>query len=205
MEELQGPMDAMCFGPMRTIKGVLPMMRAQKSGTIVNMSSLFAMSAPAFCGAYNAAKYAIEGVSDTLSKELAYFSIRVIIIEAGLFLTNVGAAAHFPRNGVSNPYAESPPYLEFMGALGRLMEDPEGGHAGDPEKLGARVLEYVDGTGMAKEVDPKFTRLPLGPDAIQLCKRKAGELMENFDAMEKIALSTNFDRHGLKVAEFSTQ
>ena len=180
-------------------------MRAQHSGTIVNQSSVFAMSAPTCNVSYNAAKYAMEGVSDTLSKELACFNIRVIVIEAGLFLTNIGAAAHIPGNGFSKTYLESPPYVKFMEVLGRLMKDPEEEHTGDPEKLGARVVEYVNGTGMAKEVDPKFVRLPLGPDAIQLCKRKAKELTDNFDAMEKIALSTNFDRHGHKVAEFTTQ
>ncbi len=202
VEEIQSNMETTFYGAIRVIKGALPSMRAHGSGTIVNMSSIFAQMPSIALLAYNSAKCALEGLSETLAIELAPFGIRMIILEPGTFKTNIATACKAASNGTSDHYLQSDPYSETFKMIGGMMQDPDETMLGDPDKLGDRVIEYVDGTGMAKGLDRKFIRLPLGPDAIHQCKVKAKMLSDNFAATEKIAMSTNYERHGTKASEW---
>lgn len=83
------------FGPLYTLQAALPGMRAQKSGTIVNISSVAARDPLAACSLYSASKAALEAASEALAKEVAPHNIRVLIVEPGNFRTNfVSAVSH---------------------------------------------------------------------------------------------------------------
>jgi len=190
-EEIHSQMNTNFFGAIRVIKGVLPTMRAQRSGTIVNMSGVFGLSPAPACGIYNSSKFALEGLSETLALDLAPFKIRVVIIEPGVFRTNVFAACHVPKGGLSQPYQDSL-VGGVVGAFGYVAQNPESAQPGDAGKLGDRVVEFVDGTGMAEGLE-RFLRLPLGMDCIARVRHSLKMMGENYDALEKIAASTDHE------------
>lgn len=83
------------FGPLYTLQAVLPAMRAQRSGTIVNISSGAAQDPLPACSLYSASKAALEAASEALAKEVAPHNIRVLIVEPGNFRTNFVGAVSF--------------------------------------------------------------------------------------------------------------
>lgn len=83
------------FGPLYTLQAVLPVMRAQRSGTIVNISSGAAQDPLPACSLYSASKAALEAASEALAKEVAPHNIRVLIVEPGNFRTNFVGAVSF--------------------------------------------------------------------------------------------------------------
>jgi NAD(P)-dependent dehydrogenase (short-subunit alcohol dehydrogenase family) len=90
--ELRTLMDTMFFGTVALTRAVLPSMRAQGGGAIVQMSSMGGQLAPPGFGAYCAAKFALEAISESLSAEVAPFGIRVLVVEPGAFRTSFGGA-----------------------------------------------------------------------------------------------------------------
>jgi NAD(P)-dependent dehydrogenase (short-subunit alcohol dehydrogenase family) len=92
MRELRDLMEIMFFGAVSVTKAVVPRLRAQGSGTIVQISSMGGQLSPPGFGAYCAAKFALEGLSEALSAELAPFGVRVLIVEPGSFRTGFGGA-----------------------------------------------------------------------------------------------------------------
>lgn len=190
--EMQAIMDTNFYGPIRVLKGALPTMRAQKSGTIVYMSSIFGFFACPGASMYSCSKSAMESVHDCLKVELAAFNIRSVILEPGMHRTNVIVAAAQP-SVVSQHYLETA-VGQALGLAGAIAQDPDTHVAGDPNKLGDRVVEFVDGTGMGKGLE-KTTRLLLGRDAVELARAKMNALREDHDASYKIAMSTDYEGH----------
>ncbi len=86
--EIEEQYNTNVFGILRMIKSVAPQMRKQKSGTIINISSVVGLVPPPFYGIYSSSKFALESLSEVLNFELARFGIKVIIIEPGVFLSN---------------------------------------------------------------------------------------------------------------------
>jgi len=185
-------MNTMYYGPIRVLKGCLPYMRAHKSGTIVNMSSIFGFVPCLSALPYNAVKFAIEGLTESLELDLAPFNIRTIILEPGLFRTEVLARCEYPEKGTRKEFLDANIGANYK-FVETVVKDPEAYMPGDPNKLGDRVVEFVDRTGMAKGLDPKHMRLVLGSDAWTQIKDKMKRLQANFDDMEAIAYSTNYD------------
>ncbi|OJD27415.1 hypothetical protein ACJ73_01189 [Blastomyces percursus] len=175
------------YGPIRVMKAVIPSMRARKSGTIVNVTSIAGLDARLACSMYAGSKFALEGISESLACDLAPFNIRVLIVEPGAFRTKFAVAIQTPAAGTSKPY-EGTPVHETLQRFLTL----DGKQPGDPVKAVARVMDVITGTGMG-EGKTGFLRLPLGSDCVQRTRDKITALQQNFDAMEEIALSTNFD------------
>jgi len=142
------------FGALRTIRTVLPQMREQKSGTIVNVSSLAGVVCPPFDGIYSASKHALEAMTEALHYEAHPFGVRVVLVEPGGFETNIGNTRRVPRR-----YTEGSPYASlhqrFEQALTRL---PAGGERGDPQVVAEAVYNAVHDT------EPKLRYL-VGQDA----------------------------------------
>ncbi|OJD13954.1 hypothetical protein AJ78_05641 [Emergomyces pasteurianus Ep9510] len=169
------------------MKAVIPSMRSRRSGTIVNVSSVAGLDGRAACSIYAGSKFALEGMSEGLARDLAPFNIRVLVVEPGQFRTKFAAAIMYPAAGTTKAY-EGTPLHEIQQGLLAL----DGKQPGDPIKAVARVMEVINGTGMG-EGKTGFLRLPLGPDCVQRGRAKIASLEQNFDAMNEIAMSTNID------------
>lgn len=127
------------FGVLNTVRVVAPVMRAQRSGTIVNVSSLAGVVTAPFQGIYSASKRALEAVSEALYYELHPFGVRVLLIEPGGFETNIEQ-----NRRVARRFTEGSPYLEleqrFRQALSRL---PAAAARGDPQVVAEAIYNAV--------------------------------------------------------------
>jgi len=124
------------FGWVRLIKAVLPHMRAQKSGTIINISSIGGITSLPFQGVYAASKFAIEGLSTALRMELKPFNIKVVVVNPGDFKT---------RNTETRKISlsENSPYqAQFEKTLGIIEKDETGG--ADPARLAWRISKIIE-------------------------------------------------------------
>ena len=138
-DEAREIFDTNFFGALRVMRAVLPKMREQGAGTIVNVSSLAGRVGPPFDGIYAASKFALEAASESLYYEVHPFGIRVLLIEPGGFETNIGDTRRIPRR-----YTEGSPYMEldqrFEQAMTRL---PTSGERGDPQVVAEAIYDAV--------------------------------------------------------------
>jgi NAD(P)-dependent dehydrogenase (short-subunit alcohol dehydrogenase family) len=175
--------DVNFFGLFNFTKAVLPHMRTQKSGVIVQISSGAGILAGQGGPIYAASKFAVEGLSEGLANEVKAFGIRVHLIEPGIFRTEfLGQVAKGAQVG-----QKKEGYLDIGSILGNM----HGKQPGDPEKGVQRIFEVVTGTGMGagREWD---LRVPLGTDSFGMCETKLKSLSDTLDKMKKIAQSTDF-------------
>ncbi|GIJ86495.1 hypothetical protein Asppvi_005384 [Aspergillus pseudoviridinutans] len=175
------------FGPLRLIRAVLPSMRAQGSGTIVNVSSIAGLDGLPSCGMYAGSKFALEGLSESLARELDPFNISVLLVEPGAFRTNFLAAAVKNETGLSETYRGTP-----VDAALSKFDSLQGTQRGDPLKGVARVFEVVTGEGQAGSLKGKILRLPLGSDCVERIEAKLKSLSHDLDATREAALSTDY-------------
>ena len=176
------------FGPLYATQAVLPGMRARHSGTIINVSSVGGQDGNPTCGLYAASKFALEGLSEALSKEVAEFGISVLIVEPGQFRTNFLNAFVLNEGGLSEAYRGTvvdQALQKFHSAAGKQI--------GDPEKAVNVIFEVVTGEGGAGSLKGKILRLPLGEDALKRIKAKTDRVNSDLDAIWKIATATTFD------------
>lgn len=158
--------DTNVFGVLAVTRAVLPVMRAQRSGLIVMMSSMGGFSAGAGFGVYAATKFAVEGLSEALLEELAPFGINLTIVQPGVFGTDFAV--------VGSEWASEP--IEDYATTSRTLEDYEDEDPpGDPA-VAAR--EIVD---LAHRPAPPV-RLPLGADAESRIRAKALAVLAGLDA-----------------------
>ena len=152
-EELRALFDLHFFGPAALTRLVLPAMRDQGGGGIVQMSSVGGqVTAPGF-GAYCATKFALEGLTETLRDELQPFGIHTLIVEPGAFRTGLF------RPGAAYMSDEMPEYAETVGPTREYVRAGHGEQPGDPAKAAAAILTALD-------ADEPPLRLVLGADAI---------------------------------------
>ncbi|MFF7297058.1 SDR family NAD(P)-dependent oxidoreductase [Streptomyces sp. NPDC008265] len=151
--ELRDQLETLVVGPWRLTRLVLPLMRAQGHGHIVNVSSVVGRMAFPGLGAYVAGKHALEGMSQALAAEAAPHNIRVTVLEPGMFATRYGTSMAEARRRVPAYDGTNREMLE--GARG-LAENPG---TGRPEDFAAHVLDIV-AAGTATPL-----RIPVGEDA----------------------------------------
>ncbi|RKN45731.1 SDR family NAD(P)-dependent oxidoreductase [Streptomyces hoynatensis] len=171
-EELRRLMEVMFFGPARLTRLVLPQLRARRSGTVVQVSSLGGLVAFAGTSAYSAAKGALEQASEALAAELAPLGVRVLLVEPGSFHTEFVGTTRTPE--------PLPEYRETVGALRGRFHDVRGKQPGDPDKAARALLTVL---GMP---NPPL-RLVLGDDAVGGVRAKLGALAAELDATAALA------------------
>ncbi|QFG23083.1 oxidoreductase [Actinomadura sp. WMMB 499] len=177
MAELRALMEVMFFGAVAVTKAVLPHLRGQGGGTIVQMSSMGGqVSMPGF-GAYCAAKSALEGVSEALAAEVAPFGVRVLIVEPGAFRTEFGG----PRMHRSQAIDE---YRVSTARTRAAVDTMDGTQPGDPAKAAQAILRAVD------DPDPTL-RLALGNDAVDNIRAHHEQLRIDLERWEKVSRSTD--------------
>jgi NAD(P)-dependent dehydrogenase (short-subunit alcohol dehydrogenase family) len=176
-DELRSLFDLHFFGPAALTRAVLPHMRAQGGGDIVQMSSVGGQTtAPGF-GAYCATKFALEGLTETLRDEVASFGIRVLIVEPGAF-----------RTGLFRPEAayesdEMPEYEESVGPTRAYVRGNHGSQPGDPVKAAQAIL-------LALDAEEPPLRLVLGEDAVGNIRTRLGRISEELARWEPVSRDT---------------
>jgi NAD(P)-dependent dehydrogenase (short-subunit alcohol dehydrogenase family) len=168
------------FGVLNVIRAVLPSMRKQRSGHIINVSSLFGFTARPAWALYGSTKFAIEGISQGLAAELSPFGIKVTAIEPGLFSTDFLKGNSYRKGQVIiDDYENS-----IVGKIRELAATLHGNQPGDPKKLAAVVIQ------LAHTKSPPL-HLPIGRDSVESYRTNAKQLAGDIDAWEAVSVTTD--------------
>ena len=179
--ELRAVMDTNFFGAAAVTRAVLPVMRAQRSGAIVNISSMGGQMSFEGVGAYSATKFALEGMSEALALEVKPFGIKVLIVEPGAFRTDFGGASALRSMPVNAAYKD------ILGNIRNVLHDMHGAQPGDPAKAARAVVQALEA-----EVTP--LRLQLGADSIGAVRAHAETLLKDLARWESVGHDVAFDR-----------
>lgn len=167
------------FGLANLIKEVLPHMRSQNSGHIINVASIGGLTSFPALGYYHATKYAVDGFSESLSKEIAHLGIKVTIIAPGAFRTDwAGRSANETPGKISD-------YTETAEATKVWLRNKDGNQPGNPLKAAEAVIKVVESP------NPPL-RLLLGHDAMEAARAKVVLLNKDFDEWESTTMNVNF-------------
>ncbi|MFE6766804.1 oxidoreductase [Streptomyces sp. NPDC057689] len=177
--ELRDLMDLHFFGPAALVRAVLPHMRRNGSGAVVQMSSMGGRFTFPGVGGYSATKFALEGLSEALAAEVAPHGIKVLIVEPGSFRTGFAGGGALRQSAPLDAYADS------VGPVRTGLPDSDGKQEGDPDKAAAAIL-----TALAAEDTP--LRLPLGNDATDAVLGALDAARTEVLAWEKVSRSTGF-------------
>ncbi len=177
--EARAQIETNLFGTLNMTRAVLPGMRAQRSGHILQISSIAGFAATPGLGIYNASKFALEGYSEALALELAGFGIRVTIVEPGPFRTDWAGPS------LATPTLRIEAYADSAHKTIAMLNGYSGKQPGDPAKAAAALIAVVE-----SERPP--LRLPLGEMAVGRVRTKLAAIADELDAWEKLALSTSF-------------
>ncbi|MFL9956192.1 oxidoreductase [Paraburkholderia nemoris] len=172
--------DTNVFGLLNITRAVLPVMRAQRAGHIINMSSIGGYRAAAGFGAYSSTKFAVEGLTEALRAELKPLGIHATVVEPGYFRTDFLDATSLVVAG--NVIAD---YDETSGEVRRRATHMNHNQPGNPEKLAAAMVELVDA-----ETPP--LRLPLGTDTLKAIAEKNAYVTQETETWKALSASTDF-------------
>ncbi|KAH9905967.1 hypothetical protein F4778DRAFT_686715 [Xylariomycetidae sp. FL2044] len=176
------------LGPLYIVQAALEGMRARKSGTIVNISSVAAKDPRPCCALYSASKGALEAFSESLAQEVGPLGISVLLVEPGAFRTKFVTGAIVSGVPMPDDYADGP-----VSAFLKAFEASNGNQQGDPDKGVERIFEAVTGEGMAGKLRGRVLRLVIGPDALGRMKKSNERFLSDITVGEEVALSTDFD------------
>jgi NAD(P)-dependent dehydrogenase (short-subunit alcohol dehydrogenase family) len=180
-EQIERQLATSLLGPMNITRAVLPIMRKQRSGRIVTISSAAGLTGFEFCSAYAASKFGLEGWMESLHAEVAPFGITTTIVNPGFFRTEL-------LTEQSTQYAELsiPDYDERRTKQIEFWKAQNGQQPGDPAKL-ARALIAISNQ------EPPPRRFIAGADAIAIAEQKIADLKLQIDANRDLSTSLAFD------------
>jgi len=176
-EQVRNQIETLLFGPMNVTRAVLPVMRKQRSGLVVTISSTAGIAGQMFCTAYAAAKFGIEGWMESLTPEIAQFGIRTMLVEPGFFRTEL-------LTEDSTTYAQPTidDYAERTREIVAAWKSMDGKQGGDPAKLAGALVKLV-----ALPEPP--ARFAAGVDAVRTFQTKANMLLAQSDAHRELSSS----------------
>ncbi len=178
LAELRHQFEVNVFGPAALIKAVLPHMRTRRRGHILNITSMGGFITLPGIAWYCGSKFALEGISEVLGKEVAPFGIHVTAVAPGSFRTDWAGRS----------MARAPRSIEDYDALFdpiRSAREAKSGHQlGDPVKAAQAMLQIIDS-------DAPPSHLLLGSDALQLVRAKLDTMAKSIDAWEQLSRSTD--------------
>jgi NAD(P)-dependent dehydrogenase (short-subunit alcohol dehydrogenase family) len=180
-DDFRAQIETNLFGPVNATRAVLPVMRAQRSGLIVQISSVAGIVGQAFVSAYAASKFAVEGWIESLTPEVSPFGIRTMLVEPGFFRTDL-------LTPESTSYAKSSinDYAEKTKQTVAAWSGMSGLQPGDPAKLAAGLVHLVSQGELP-------LRWPAGADAVAAVEQKAKELLAEADAYRTLSSSLAHD------------
>ena len=175
MDEIRAVFEANFFGTLQLTQAVLPLMRQQRSGHVVQLSSHSGMKGFPGFGIYGATKFALEGVSEALAAEVNPLGIRVTLVEPGPFRTD------FAGRSFQEATQQLPDYESTAGAFRARMKQVNGQQEGDPEKAAQAIINFVN-----SENPP--LRMPLGKIAVATLTAKIESVQRDLDAGREVAM-----------------
>jgi NAD(P)-dependent dehydrogenase (short-subunit alcohol dehydrogenase family) len=180
-QDFRAQVETTLFGPVYVTRAVLPVMRAQRSGLVVAISSTAGIAGQEFCTAYAAAKFGVEGWIESLTAEVAPFGIRTMLVEPGFFRTEL-------LTPESTTYAEPSigDYAERTKQTITAWNGMNGQQGGDPAKLASALVQ------LAGQQQPPL-RWAAGADAVQVVENKAKDLLAQAGAYRELSTSLAHD------------
>jgi len=179
-EAIRRQFETNVFGALNLTRAVLPTLRQQRSGHILNLSSVGGFVSFGATGVYCATKFALEAVSEALAKEVASLGIKVTIIEPGAYRTDFNCRSLMAPEDLIEDYAP------VSGAFLQWLEQMDGKQPGDPAKAAEAMIQVV-------ESDNPPLRLALGADAVGAIAEKLQSVKEELDTWKEVAVNTAFE------------
>ena len=180
-DEVRKLFDTNYFGVVDTLKAVLPGMRARRSGHVINISSMTGLVANPPNAYYSSTKFALEALTEALSKEVGPLGIKVSAVEPGAFRTDWAARS---MQESSTPIED---YDENVGTRKTMIKEFANHLPGDPRKVAEAVL-------MLTTLDEPPLRLLLGRDVLKAVRDKLSELSASIDEWEAVTENVNFPK-----------
>lgn len=178
-EKIRAQFETNVFGLIHVTQAVLPGMRKNKSGHIVNFSSIGGLRSFPALGFYHGTKYAVEGISETLEQEAKPFGVKVTLVEPGPFRTDwAGRSAFLTPVKIEE-------YDATAGERIRMTEGYSGKQKGDPVRAAAAIIKVV-------ETEKPPLRLLLGKAAYDLANEKLDSMKANFELWKNVSLGADF-------------
>lgn len=180
MEEARQQMETNFFAVLALTQAVLPVMRNQRSGHIIQLSSMSGIRANSGTGLYNASKFALEGMSEALAIEVKHLNIRLTLVEPGPFRTDwAGSSSVRSKNIIED-------YRAGAGERINLLQSNSGRQPGDPAKGAKAILKAINS-------DNPPLRLVLGKPALDAIREKLVLFESELSEWEAVTLDTSFD------------
>ncbi|MDP4300611.1 SDR family oxidoreductase [Leptothrix discophora] len=181
LDQVRSQIETLLFGPMNVTRAVLPTLRRQRAGLLVNISSTAGIAGGLYCTAYAAAKFGLEGWTESLAVELAPFGIRTLLVEPGFFRTELLTA-----ESTTFASASIADYADRSQATTDAWRGMSGKQGGDPAKLAAAIVQVAG-------LDEPPLRLAAGVDAVGVLEAKAKALLAQADAHRALSTSLAFE------------
>jgi NAD(P)-dependent dehydrogenase (short-subunit alcohol dehydrogenase family) len=178
--EIRAQFEVNVFGTLAVIQAVLPLMRRQRSGRIVCVSSVSGLVGWPSLGIYSGSKFALEGICETLAQEVAPLGIRVILVEPG------GLRTDFAGRSSTHAAKTIVDYDATVGACKRILAEHAGHESGDPRKAAHAVLTAV-------EAGSPPLRLLLGADAVRYTSNKLTAFTDEMERWKSLSLGIGYD------------
>lgn len=180
-EDFRAQIETTMFGPINVTRAALPVLRAQRSGLLVTISSTAGIAGGEFLSAYAASKFGVEGWAESLAPEVAPFGIRTMIVEPGFFRTEL-------LTPESTSYAASTigDYSERTEQTVIAWKGMNGLQGGDPAKLAVALIQLA-------ELDESPLRFAAGADAVGVFEARAKELQVQADAHRELSSNLAHD------------
>ena len=181
-QQMRKQMETNFFGPLNVTRAILPVMRTQRSGHVITITSAAGIIGQEFCAAYAASKFALEGWMESLRYDVEPYGITTTIVEPGFFRTELlveGASSIWPELTVDD-------YAERTAATIAFWKSMNGQQGGDPAKLAAALVTIAG-------LEQPPLRWLAGADAVATAEQKANELLTQADAHRELSSSLDFD------------
>jgi len=179
IEDLRRQFEVNVFGAVALMKEVLPYMRKRRAGHIINITSMGGIITMPGLAYYHGSKFALEGISESVGKEVKGMGIHVTAVEPGSFRTD------WAGRSMRRAARTIPDYDEIFDPIRKRRQDYSGHQLGDPSKAALAMLALVDS-------DSPPSHLLLGSDALKLVRQKLDLLSSEIDMWEQLSLSTDF-------------
>jgi NAD(P)-dependent dehydrogenase (short-subunit alcohol dehydrogenase family) len=180
-EQIERQLAVSLIGPMNVTRAVLPVMRKQRSGHLVTISSLAGLAGFEYNSAYAASKFGLDGWMESLAAEVAPFGIHATVVNPGFFRTTL-----LTKESTNYAPASIEDYADRNAAQREFYESMDGKQGGDPAKLAQALLTITD------QQPPPF-RFIAGADAIAVAEEKLAERQQQIDAHRDLSTSLGLD------------